>query len=95
MQRFAIYFTPAPESDLAQAAATWLGRDIFNQGIYHLPEVHGLAKERVQALLQSPRHYGFHATLKPPFRLKPGCNAVMLEKRMETFAASESAFILP
>ena len=95
MQRFAIYFTPSPESALAQAAAAWLGRDMYHKEMYPLPEIPGLTEERVQTLLQSPRHYGFHATLKPPFRLKPGCSPVMLEKRLEAFAASASAFILP
>jgi hypothetical protein len=31
--------------------------------------IEGLTEERVRKLLQAPRHYGFHATLKALFRL--------------------------
>ncbi len=95
MQRFAIYFTPAPESALAQAAAAWLGRDIYGNTLHALPAIPGITEERTQALLQAPRHYGFHATIKPPFRLKPGRTVEELQLGLEDFAARTSAFTLP
>lgn len=30
-RRYALYYTPAPEHPLRQAAAQWLGRDVFGQ----------------------------------------------------------------
>lgn len=95
MQRFAIYFSPAPETPLARAAAAWLGRDIRGKELQPLPVVSGLDPARLDRLLQSPRHYGFHATLKPPFVLKPGSCAEDLDKRLHTHAAGLSAFMLP
>ncbi len=95
MQRFAIYFTPAPETPLAQAAAAWLGRDIWGAARLPLPSVPGIDAGRLHSLLQGPRHYGFHATLKPPFVLKPeGCVAD-LDTRLHTYAAAAPVITLP
>lgn len=95
MPRFAIYFTPAPESPLAQAAASWLGRDIWANPVSSRPPLSGLTTQRIHTLLQAPRHYGFHATVKPPFRLASGKTATELHRRLQAFAAKASAFTLP
>lgn len=52
--RVAIYYAPAPDDPLAEAAASWF-----------------VAPEH-QAITADARRYGFHATLKPPFRLRDG-----------------------
>ncbi len=61
--RFAIYYVP-PEGPLEQFGARWLGWDVV-QGCEmpqpDLPDLHDVT--------MTPRKYGFHATLKPPFRL--------------------------
>ena len=95
MQRFAIYFTPAPETPLAQAAAAWLGRDIWGNDLCPLPDIPGLDPAQLNSLLHSPRHYGFHATLKPPFVLKPGFCPADLDTRLQAYAATLSTFMLP
>lgn len=67
-RRYALYYTPAPEHPLRQAAAQWLGRDVFGQ-------VDTFANDRSSRdvlLTAEARRYGFHATLKAPFRLAPG-----------------------
>ena len=45
--------------------------------------------------LAQPRRYGFHATLKPPFRLAPGASVAALAADLEHFCAARSAFALP
>ncbi|MEM6594237.1 MAG: DUF1045 domain-containing protein [Pseudomonadota bacterium] len=64
--RFAIYYVP-PKGPLAEFGATWLGWDVL-AGLeahqYDLPGLHDIT--------MTPRKYGFHGTLKPPFKLKGG-----------------------
>ncbi|MEM0906625.1 MAG: DUF1045 domain-containing protein [Pseudomonadota bacterium] len=63
--RYAVYLTPPKGSALAQNAALWLGRDAFS-GAAHTPAAPEAANASV------PARYGFHATMRAPFRLKPG-----------------------
>lgn len=69
MKRFAIYYAPE-EGSFASAAAAWLGYDVVSgqpvvQPRFELPR--SLADATAD-----PRKYGFHATLKAPFRLAEG-----------------------
>ncbi len=43
----------------------------------------------------APRRYGFHATLKPPFRLARGASLAALITALERFCARQTAFRLP
>jgi hypothetical protein len=53
------------------------------------------AQEDVQAHTVSPRHYGFHATLKPPFALAEGVTAARVRESVAAFAAGAVALRLP
>lgn len=86
--RFAIYFVPRPESALARAAVGWLGRDI-ETGAAH-PAVQG-----PETAVATPRRYGFHATLKPPFRLAPERTEAELYASVADLAASRPEVALP
>lgn len=66
--RFAIYYLP-PEGALASFGAHWLGWDVVRGHEVVQPEVPGIAE-----VTEAPRRYGFHGTLKPPFRLPVGCD---------------------
>ncbi|WP_317056973.1 DUF1045 domain-containing protein [Roseovarius rhodophyticola] len=68
--RYAIYFTPAP-GPLATFGAGWLGWDILTRQIPRPPSIPELANIR-QNITRTPGRYGFHATIKPPFRLAQG-----------------------
>ncbi|WP_342739938.1 DUF1045 domain-containing protein [Bradyrhizobium sp. B117] len=85
--RYAIYYTPAPEHPLTVAARTWLGRDAFAGGLAAVPV--GLAaatKNQVRdSVTNTARRYGFHATLKAPFRLKEGYSVEDLERALRKF----------
>ncbi|BAB54537.1 DUF1045 domain-containing protein [Mesorhizobium japonicum] len=86
-RRYAIYYAPRPEHPLTAAAVHWLGRDAFGR-----VEVGGDARPEGEVLLTSePRRYGFHATLKAPFRLREGASAEDLEEALGGFAASRPA----
>lgn len=76
--RYAVYFAPALDSPWSQFGRLWL------QGGWRPPHIGASAW---QAMLQEPRRYGFHATLKAPFRLASGCTPETLVQRLEQLAA--------
>lgn len=70
MKRYAIYY--APEAGLfAERAAEWLGWDAATGAQVAQPDLRILPRP-VSVLTAEPRKYGFHGTLKPPFRLAAG-----------------------
>lgn len=81
--RYAIYFSPAPGSLLHSLGSSWLGRDVFTGS--DLPRLNRTIREEVIA---DAACYGFHATLKPPFHLKPGTTVPGLVAAVEHLAAS-------
>jgi putative phosphonate metabolism protein len=86
--RYAIYYAPAPGSDLDRFGAQLLGYDAFT-GV-DLPFPDGVL-QRVpnwRDLTSDPRKYGFHATLKAPLALAPGQAEAGLLAACEAFAAS-------
>lgn len=50
---------------------------------------------RADPRLEHPRRYGFHATLKAPFRLLPGSNVEQLLRELERFTRTQAAFNVP
>ena len=64
--RFAIYDAPIDDA-LASFGATWLGWDVRTGQVTCQADVPGL-----NDITMTPRKYGFHGTLKPPFRLSDG-----------------------
>jgi putative phosphonate metabolism protein len=66
--RYALYFTPKPDSDLARFGNAVLGYD--NHTGAEVPRPDGMAD--LAGVTDSPRLYGFHATLKAPMRLALG-----------------------
>src|SRR5687768_7240593 len=91
-ERYAIYFAPAVDSDLACFGDHWLGRDAETGEAVPQPELDGLDADRLRTLTEAPRHYGFHGTLKPPFHLANGCDVDDLRRAMTGFAARQAAF---
>lgn len=81
MKRFAIYYAPA-EAAFAAAAAQWLGWDLARGCAVDQPDILGL-----QADTSEPRKYGFHGTIKPPFRLAPGTDLNGLTQAVAQLAA--------
>lgn len=88
--RYALYFAPPPETALAQFGARWLGWDVdLGQAVDEL-ETAGLPPELHAAVTAEPRRYGFHATLKAPFRLAEGATESDLVGVATSFAAEHA-----
>lgn len=67
--RYAIYFAPAQDSPWWTFGAGWLGRDEFADTPFLASESAHFETDERLAITLEPRRYGFHATLKAPFRL--------------------------
>lgn len=91
-ERYAIYFAPPADSDLARFGDRWLGRSVDSGAALERPVLDGFEAARVRELTEAPRHYGFHGTLKPPFRLADGCGAGDLRRALAGFAAQQRGF---
>jgi putative phosphonate metabolism protein len=71
--RYAMYW--APEAGrFADLTAAWLGWDAARGLRVPHPVLAGLPRTAAE-LTDTPRKYGFHGTVKPPFRLAPGESA--------------------
>jgi putative phosphonate metabolism protein len=90
--RHAVYFAPAADSELARFGDRWLGRAVESNASLEQPALDGLDAARLRALTESPRHYGFHGTLKPPFHLADGCDAAELRRALAGFAIRQAPF---
>ena len=86
--RYAIYFAPEPGA-LADFIANWLGWDPARGRSWDHPALAGLPAP-VSEITETPRRYGFHGTLKPPFRLAPGSSPARLSADFDGLAASLS-----
>jgi len=95
IRRYAIYFAPEPGSALFQFGSRWLGRDASNGASFAHQAVDGIPAGRVAEITASPRMYGFHATLKPPFRMAAGATERDLREVLDEFAAKRAAFDAP
>lgn len=89
--RYTVYLVPAT-SDLQQWGNAILGRDAETDQTVTQPLLQTIAAAPFAALTASPRWYGFHGTLKPPFPLAEGRTPADLVDAAGKFAAVESAF---
>jgi putative phosphonate metabolism protein len=90
LARAALYYVPETTDPLWRAGTTWLGRD---------PEI-GATLDRPPGLeepdlTREPAAYGFHATLKPPFRLSSLSTWGELQGAVASLAAGLAPFALP
>jgi putative phosphonate metabolism protein len=93
--RYAVYFAPPPGSPLERFGAVWLGRDCESGAALDQPRLSGIAPERLAAVTEAPRHYGFHATLKAPFALSPQHGAADLLSAVAAFANRQAPVAAP
>lgn len=86
MKRFAVYYAPRPGA-FADAAAAWLGWDAATGRPCPQPDVPGLSLPLPLAdLTAEPRKYGFHGTIRAPFRPGDGITARMIADRVAAMA---------
>lgn len=86
--RVAVYATPAPESALNRLAGDWLGRDAFSG---RLTRPAGPHRDPVDA---AAARYGFHATLRAPFRLKNSVDLDPLVGCLRALCAERAAPVI-
>lgn len=86
--RAAVYYAPECDDPLWHAGGTWLGRDPQTGAALPQPPIPGL-----DAITAAPRHYGFHATLKPPMRVATDWDKLLEDA--EKLAARIAPFALP
>jgi putative phosphonate metabolism protein len=91
--RAAIYFAPPADDPLTRTAAAWLGRDAFTGQVVEQPMISGL--DDLAELTGFPRRYGFHATIKPPFRLVGGRQISQLEQALADFCRARQPVTTP
>jgi putative phosphonate metabolism protein len=98
--RFAIYAAPGTGSAdalgaaLRERAEQWLGRSVSADPIAPgIPA--GWTREAIDAITVDARRYGFHATLKAPFRLAEGRTPDELDAAVARFAAGHGGAVIP
>ena len=93
--RYAIHFTPSPNDPLTQAAAAWLGRDVYSGHAVEPPGTIDLGMQEISYHTALPRRYGFHGTIKAPFRLAKGQSEAALLRDLMYFSGRQDPFTLP
>jgi putative phosphonate metabolism protein len=98
--RFALYAVPGTGTPDASAVALrdraeqWLGRSVTGAPV--APGVPGgWTREAVDAITVDARRYGFHGTLKAPFRLAEGRTPEELDAAVARFAAGRAGVLIP
>jgi hypothetical protein len=81
-QRYAIYWTPRPESELAAFGAQWFAE---------AAAVSGLDAELAAHAVKAPARYGLHATLKAPFPLREDASEAELRGALDAFCTTRRA----
>ena len=90
--RFAIYFVPAAASGLYRFGAAVLGYDCYSGEAVAHQRAGELSEADWAALTAEPRRYGFHATLKAPFRLRSEFTEDDLVAELRDLAAAITRF---
>lgn len=90
MKRFAVYYAP-PEGAFSRRANAWLGWDAAAGAAVAHPDL----ALPVADITRAPRRYGFHGTIKPPFRLAKGQDAASLQRALADLAARLAPVRLP
>ena len=80
--RFAIYFIP-DHIELANLGASWLGWDIITGQNVRQIELNDFD---IKKFTEQPKKYGFHATIKAPFRIKGSKTSTELISAFDEFA---------
>jgi putative phosphonate metabolism protein len=95
MERYAIYYVPDQADPLYQLARDWFEHDSYREDISAIHLDHNDLLNPLQPYAdfnQGARKYGFHATLKPPFRLKSGASRKQLHKMIKQFSKLNRPF---
>lgn len=88
-KRYGIYVVP--EGAFFAEVSSWLGWDAVAGRDVPQPDI----SLDANALTATPRKYGFHGTIKPPFALADGCSAAGLAAALDAFCATQAPVVVP
>lgn len=92
--RYAIYFAPSEHSALWRFGSSVLGYDAASGEDTPFRPLAGIDMRGWPELSAEPRTYGFHATLKAPFRLAAGMTRDDLFEALEDMAPRQTSVVL-
>lgn len=84
--RYAVYYAPATDSPWWRFGCRWLGRDAATGADEPQPVLPLLGAAQLASVTAHPRRYGFHATLRAPFRLRDTGELDALLERVQAVA---------
>jgi Protein of unknown function (DUF1045) len=90
--RYALYLAPPPESDLWRFGCDVIGRDALTGASRFGFALEGYSPGSWRSMTGDPRRYGFHATLKAPFRLRLDLDLADLTDCLAEFALKFAPF---
>jgi putative phosphonate metabolism protein len=93
--RYAIYYAPEPASELWQLGSAWLGWNADAASHCAPPDLKEISASHIAAVTKGASAYGFHATLKPPFRLASPFSEEALMEFAKGFASARIPFAFP
>ncbi len=85
-ERYAIYLAPEADDPLGHFCNGWLGYRPDTGETVSRPEVSGLSSSEIETATAAPRRYGFHGTLKAPFRLSEDKTVEEIDRHLTEFA---------
>ncbi len=92
--RYAVYFAPEPAGALWHFGSAAIGYDAATGRDVALVPPDGWSEGDWRSATEDPRRYGFHATLKAPFRLADGQDEAALLRALDSFATGHAAATL-
>ncbi len=92
--RYAIYLAPPPDTPLWAFGSRVLGYDAMTGKDMAGFAPDGFEPARWRHVTERPRIYGFHATLKAPFRLSPNTPFATLVDELDAFSRTSPRFDL-
>lgn len=98
--RFAVYYAPPSGSPLARLGAAWLGvdpegGDVAADEAALPPDLLAALPQSRESLVRNARVYGFHATLKAPFRLGERIDLDVLDGAIAALAEKTAPVVAP
>lgn len=92
--RYALYLLPDPATSLWKVASAFIGYDSLAGAALAQPVLAGIGAPVLTKATEDPRRYGFHLTLKAPFRLAPEHRETALLDALKAFCRTRAPFAL-
>ena len=90
--RYAVYFAPPAQSPLWRFGSSVVGYDAETGEAVPPPALRRFDADHWREITAEPRRYGFHGTLKAPFRLAAGKTEAELHAMCASFATDRAPF---